>query len=342
MRVFKSSQPQLNPIVVKELRSRMRGFRPYAILTIFLVVLVAVGYGIFQVVAQQARFGTAVLSAQMGQALFTGLSLCTLFMVVFLAPALTSGAISGEREHLTYDMLVTTPLRPARILWGKLIATLSYLFLLLCAAIPVFSLVLMFGGVTPTMMFKALTLILVATITYGTIGLFCSTLFARTASATVVSYILVFLIIGGTMLAGTVWSQFTMPPGRQVPPQVLYLNPFSALMSIIAITPGGGKGAFFGFGGDFFSSLPLLYLLSPGVVYYGPNGPEIIPLYRATLMFYPLLTLILAWISSHLVLPRKRWRLTWGDLRFVLLLVVLLTAIWLTRGWWFVPPPLLQ
>src|SRR5262245_14504868 len=101
----------LNPIIVKELRGRMRGARPYAVLTFFLLIMVGAGYGINWLVTNQARFGTTILSAQVGQALFSGLALCELFLVIFLAPALTSGAISGEREQLTYDMLLATPLR---------------------------------------------------------------------------------------------------------------------------------------------------------------------------------------------------------------------------------------
>jgi ABC-2 type transport system permease protein len=160
-------RPSVNPILVKELRSRMRGVRPYAILTIFLLLMIGMGYGINQLVASQARFGATVLSPQVGQALFSGLALCELFLVVFLAPALTSSAISAEREQLTYDMLVATPLRPIRILWGKLVAALSYLFLLIFAAVPIFSVVLVFGGVAPRDMAKVLILLVLASVMFG-------------------------------------------------------------------------------------------------------------------------------------------------------------------------------
>ena len=39
-------RPSFNPILVKELRSRMRGGRPYAILTTFLLLMIGMGYAI--------------------------------------------------------------------------------------------------------------------------------------------------------------------------------------------------------------------------------------------------------------------------------------------------------
>ncbi len=331
MKAVRPFPPQLNPIIVKEVRMRMRGVQPYAILTLFLVVMAAAGYGIYLLMLRQASFGGMVLSFQVGQSLFRGLALCAVLLMVFLAPAMTSGAISGEREHLTYEMLLATPLRPARILWGKLVATLSYIFLLIFASVPVFSVVLMFGGVAPKDMIKALLLLLVTAITYGTIGMFCSALMRRTSQATVLSYVLILLLIGSTAMAGILWSYFGATTGQAVPPQLLYLNPFSALISIVTITPDSTSGMFLG--GN------LLNLPTIGVVHYGPNGPMVLPIYRATLLFYTLLTIALYWISSHLVLPRHRWRPRRGDLRFVLLLVGIIGLIWLIRDWWFVLPP---
>lgn len=343
MKTLHFSRPHINPILVKELRARMRGFRPYAILTVFLVSLVAAGFILYQIVLQQQMLGTTLLSAQVGQALFSGLAVWILFLVVFLAPALTSGAISSEREQLTYDMLLTTPLKPVRILWGKLIAALSYLFLLIFASIPVFSLILMFGGVEPIAVLKMFTLLVVSAVTFGAVGLFFSSLMRRTAPATVLSYVVILIVIGGTFIAGTVWqrSLFHMQPDSMVPPQLFYLNPFTALASIIAIAPGtNGDPLSFVFMGNPFGVLPLFDMLSPGVVYYSADGTmRTVPIFRATLISFTILTVLLCWISSHLVLPRRRWYPGWSDLSFALLLIALLVLAWLVHEWWYVIPP---
>ena len=50
------------------------------------------------------------LSPQIGQMLFVALAFLELMMVCAIAPAVTAGAISGEQEKLTYEMLLATPL----------------------------------------------------------------------------------------------------------------------------------------------------------------------------------------------------------------------------------------
>lgn len=339
MRGIRLQRPQLNPIIVREARTRMRGARPYAVLTAFLTLLALAGAGIFQLMAQQARFGGVLLSAQVGQGLFKGLAFVELLLVVFLAPAMTSGAISGEREGLTYDMLMATPLRPEQILWGKLVAALGYLFMLILAAVPVFSVVFVFGGVEPLALLKALALLVMTTIFFGTLGLFCSALLQRTTRATVVAYALVLLLLGVPLLLATVWGQFTMPPGQAPPPALVYLQPFSALTAITTFTPSDDQAMnFFGYS-DPLSGLPFLTLLWPGVIHYGPGGAMVAPVYRATLIFYAILTVLLVWITAHLILPGRRWRPRWSDLGFVALLLAMGLAAYFWRDWWHVAPP---
>ncbi len=332
-------RPQMNPIIVREARTRMRGARPYVVLTVFLALLALAGVGIFQLMAQQARFGGVLLSAQVGQGLFKGLAFVELLLVVFLAPALTSGAISGEREGLTYDMLLATPLRPEQVLWGKLVAALSYLFVLIFATVPVFSVVFVFGGVEPLALVKALTLLVMTTIFFGALGLFSSALLQKTTRATVVAYALVLLLLGAPLLLASVWGQFTTPPGQPPPPLLVYLQPFSALTAVTTITPSPDQAMhFFGYG-DPLSGLPFLTLLWPGVVYFGPAGPSVVPTYRATLIFYALLTVLLSWATAHLMLPVRRWRTRWSDLGFALLLLAIALVAYVWRDWWQVAPP---
>jgi hypothetical protein len=154
-----------------------------------------------------------------------------------------------------------------------------------------------------------------------------------------VAYTLVLLLIGVPVLLSSVWGQFSNPQGQLPPPELNYLNPFSALLSVTTITPSGDPSMpFFGYG-DPFGGLPLLSMLAPGVVYYGPNGVVSIPIYRATLLAYGLLTLLLCWVSAHLVLPNRRWRLRWSDLGFLLLMAGLLALIYLSQSWWHVAAP---
>ena len=111
----------LNPVLVKELRSRMRGVRAFATLTGVLLFLTLVTYTIYQITVVQARFSSAPVSPIVGQVVFASLAFLEMILVCAIAPAVTAGILSAEKEKQTYDMLLATPIHPTSILWGKLI-----------------------------------------------------------------------------------------------------------------------------------------------------------------------------------------------------------------------------
>ena len=56
-------------------------------------------------------------------------------MALLVVPAFTAGAVAGERERHTFELLYTTPLSPFSIVAGKVIASTGYLLLLLVAGV---------------------------------------------------------------------------------------------------------------------------------------------------------------------------------------------------------------
>src|SRR5438132_3391305 len=78
--------------------------------------------------------------ANYGQALFLSLVIFQMVLLAFITPALTAGAISSERERQTIDLLFVTKLPSFSILWGKLLASMSFVLLLLLLSVPIFSL----------------------------------------------------------------------------------------------------------------------------------------------------------------------------------------------------------
>lgn len=311
-------QVGVNPIIVKELRARMREARAFVILTSVLLALGIVSYLIYRMALVMAgAYMSTPLSPQIGQMLFVALAFLELMMVCAIAPAVTAGAISGEQEKLTYEMLLATPLHPASILWGKLVSALSYVFLLIFAAIPMFSLIFIFGGVTMRDMVKALMILVVVAVTFGTLGLFMSAWLKRTSRATVASFLIVV-----ALLAGTFFLYVAIGVIRQVEPPrwLLAANPVSALFSAISDSLPT-EGSAFGFIGMLGWNLGgSLRLLSGSTISYA-GIPR--PLYHYSLPLYGGMALVLYMLSTRLVLPTHRWRL---GIRQVLLALVLLLA----------------
>jgi ABC-type transport system involved in multi-copper enzyme maturation permease subunit len=334
---------QANPIVIKELRARMRGGRPYLILSSYLLGLSLICFGVLRIFAAQAQNGMMIVSAHVGQGLFTALALALTLLITFLTPALTAGAISGEREQMTYDLLVATPLRPGRILSGKLIAALWYVLLLMFAVVPLGSIVLLFGGVAPRDLLKALIMLLLTMLASGMLGLLCSAVARRTMRATIMAYLIIMALIGGAYFY-LILRAATQQAGPTVSSHVIAVSPFSAMTSIVLrnssqpvlfdkrVALGGiGMGGGMPFDANMLLNMEPFNALSYGLIDYGKDmGPTVLPIYRYAYVGYPLFSIVCYWLASHFVRPRRRWRIAWLDV-FMLLL---LTAVFAAGSYW--------
>jgi ABC-type transport system involved in multi-copper enzyme maturation permease subunit len=190
-----------NPVALKELRGRMRGGRTFILVTVYLVMLSAMlslVYFLF-VTANNSTAGPD-LRQELGKAIFATVVLMEMVLVCFIAPALTSGAISLERERQTYELLRTTLLPARSLVLGKLISALFFLLLLLFAAFPLQSLASLFGGVAWEEVLISTLLLIVTAITYSTVGLFFSSFIKRTLASTVLAYAAAILIVFGIPL----------------------------------------------------------------------------------------------------------------------------------------------
>ena len=180
-----------NPVMLKELRGRMRGARAFVVLTVYLLLMG--GFASLLYLAYAASAGAAPAlgtpgGTLVGKVVFGGVVGIELFMVCFIAPAFTAGAVTAERERQTLDLLKTTLLLPGSLIRGKLGSALSYVVLLLLAALPLQSLAFLLGGVSLAEVLIATTILLVTALAFGSVGLFFSSLMRRTMGASVLTY----------------------------------------------------------------------------------------------------------------------------------------------------------
>jgi len=246
-------------IMVKELRSRMRGRRAFIVLTLYLAVLALITYGVYVVVAPVARaaggglgIGQANASAFIGQSIFAVLSVFQLILVSMIAPAFTAGQISLEREKQTLDLLMTTPLRPGAIIIGKLLTALAFVVLMIVAAIPICAIVLMYGGASVDDIIRQQVVLLAVAVGFGAVGIFASALMQRTQAATVVAYCTVLALTLGTAMVFTFWSEvatsnengFAVNGQGAAPEQLRYLNPMVGMLDVVSGVEASGPTRF--------------------------------------------------------------------------------------------------
>jgi ABC-2 type transport system permease protein len=177
-----------NPVMVKELRGRMRGMRAFIVLTVYLGLMSAFMAIIYLTFTTFNDNLSSAAAGAAGRLLFMGVVGVEMLLIIFIAPAFTSGAITGERERQTYDLLKTTLLASPSFVVGKLESALSYVLLLLLAAVPLQSLAFLFGGVSQAEVGIAFVILTVTAITLGTIGIYFSAVSPRTLSASIQTY----------------------------------------------------------------------------------------------------------------------------------------------------------
>lgn len=261
----RSVAPGIAAIVVKELRGRMRARRAFAILTVYLVLLAGFGWMLERMNESSTLLGAcldsrscatlgggiafdgstlAFSAASIGRGIFVGLMMLLTLMVAVLAPASTSGAISGERERQTLDLLTVTPITSPAIVLGKLVSALAWVFVLILASVPVTALVFVFGGVAPDDIIRSYVLLLATAIGMGSVGLFFSALVRRTGASTALTFVVMLVLTAGTIFAwqflyATGPRQFATGLPKAPPEAILYLNPFIGQADIACGTEGG-------------------------------------------------------------------------------------------------------
>jgi ABC-2 type transport system permease protein len=250
-----------NPVTLKELRGRMRGARAFIVLIIYLVLMSAFVTLLYALYVTSGSSYTSLggYSAgpdrqYLGKFVFGSVVGIELLLVCFICPAFTVGAISGERERQTYDLLRTTLLRARALVTGKLISAMSYVMLLLVAALPLQSLAFLLGGIAPEEVAIATLLLLSTAFLYSAAGIFFSSIMRRTLGATILTYAFVLLDTLGLPLvllpvaafgSGLTYNLFQGTPPILVQILMLYgaglliaTNPLAAAITTEAILFG--------------------------------------------------------------------------------------------------------
>lgn len=225
----------LRGLVMKELRSRSRGWRPMWLLLGYLGALTLAVAGFLALSTQPSPGRT--ISATLGLQLFSALAFGLVLLLAFITPALTVGSISGERERRTLDLLLVTRASALGLVVGKLAGSLFAVLLLLLASLPAFAIVYLFGGVPLAYLGLVLLIACATALAHAALGLLLSGLLRRTALASVAAYLVVLALVLGPP-AASVFVPAAGPTGR-LAASSLMVSSQSGPSSFIASHPAG-------------------------------------------------------------------------------------------------------
>ncbi|ANA79174.1 ABC transporter permease [Paenibacillus glucanolyticus] len=270
------SRKLINPVIDKEFRLRMRSTRSMLSVLLYVLALGAIAMGFIYLFLYLGQRGPQRFDPQTSQMMFYVLSFAQLVLIAFMAPALTAGVISSEREKQTLSMLLTTQQSSATIVLSKLVSALSFMTLIVLATLPVYSIVFLYGGISPKQLISVFVFYLFVMLLLGSLGVMFSTLFKRTIVAIIVTYgtgLIIFLVTGLLYLFFMGIEQRNMYVNGQSPAPGSYswvgyllgLNPGGAMMSLF--NPSFSKDVFLLYGGSLNSKAPIELWLEFLLVY---------------------------------------------------------------------------
>ncbi len=290
---------QDNPVMMKELRSRMRGRRAFVVLTIYLGVMSLLLTLIYLAYASAASQPFGPDPRQAGKVVLASVVGVEVLLAVFIAPAFTAGAITGEKERQTYDLLRTTLLPANWFVMGKLQSALAYVLLLIVASLPLQSIAFLLGGVAPEELIVSQILVVVAALAYAIYGLFCSSMLRSTLAASVATF------------AGTIFFTVGLPLLAAIGASFIS----SLLFSYTGPTPDWILEALLVHMGLFLASFNLpatlivseIFLLEQNTLFFYQQSfsGNMVWLYSPWLLF-TLLHLLVAWLLYWLTVQRVR------------------------------------
>ncbi|TLS38238.1 ABC transporter permease [Pseudalkalibacillus caeni] len=186
----------INPVLNKEFKLRLRSVKSFLGILFYLLVLGAIALGFLYItsVANQSGY----FRPEESRGMFIVLSMVQLGLILFMTPGLTAGVISGERERQTLNMLLTTQQSSTSIVISKLVSSLSFLLLMIVSSLPIYSIVFLFGGVSPSALASTFGIYLLTMLGIGSIGVMCSTIFRKTIVAMITTYGIALFLTAGT------------------------------------------------------------------------------------------------------------------------------------------------
>ncbi len=176
-----------NPVLQRELLVNLRMPRAFVLLFAYIALLGAVVYVAWPNQTRLDLSSNPDASKRLINLFFLG----QYVLMSLMAPSFAGGAITGEKERRTYEMLLASPMRPGAIVLGKLLAALCHLAVLVFASLPIVMLCLPLGGVSIWEVVGTYVAMAASVVTFGMICLTASSYFTRTLASLVVSYLMI-------------------------------------------------------------------------------------------------------------------------------------------------------
>lgn len=193
---------QMNPILKRELMVGSRSIKMSLLImgiNMFLTVVVVFTMLLSQQASELYEYSSLL-------ALFPILGCMECGILSLVVPIFTSSSISGERERQTLDIMLTTPVKPLKIVMGKLESAVLVTMMYIITSIPLLSISFVLGGMNWSALFGLIGMMFYLGIYVGSVGIYCSSVVKKSVAATILTVAIGVGIIVGTLVIYAVWN----------------------------------------------------------------------------------------------------------------------------------------
>lgn len=221
-----------NPILVRVVHGASRRQRHLWLRAAYLSALLSVV--IIKLVASlSGRSGSLAELAKGASETFAFASTTQLLLISFLAPVFTAAAITQEKDAQTFNILLSTPLTSAQIVFGSLFSRLYFVLMLLIAGLPIFLMTMAYGGVTTRQVLESFALSASTAFLTGSLAIFVAMMRVGTRGTIVSFYLLIGLYLVAVFQLGQwslTWVAESSPNIRNA--QMSWLTPLHPFLAL--------------------------------------------------------------------------------------------------------------
>jgi ABC-2 type transport system permease protein len=213
----------LSPILIKEFRTQLRNRKYYTLAVFYVVIICVVAFTMFWSASTSKKPLSPEYSINLS---------FIFFMVQMLAiGTICSGfaihLISTERQNLTFDILISTPIKSYQVIFGKVLPIIIYVMILMFLSLPVALLIMPLSRE----MAYCYLITFISAATFSLMGFAWSAIFKNARTAIVATYIVVGIFAIGTALVPVIFSKvFQVKIAPIVVDLLNALNPFWTIL----------------------------------------------------------------------------------------------------------------
>lgn len=160
----------VGPVFTREVVTAPRRARLYAARASYVGVLLVLMSTAWQVLAGTQEVRNLGDLARFGSIVFQILAPLQLAVVMFFAALSAASAVAAEKDRQTLVLLLLTNLSNVELVLGKLMASMLNVLVLIAAALPVFMLLVLLGGVSFAQVGRVFAVTLASALAAGSLG----------------------------------------------------------------------------------------------------------------------------------------------------------------------------